>query len=95
MKRRHIVFVAYLLLLLYTFAPLLCVLTCATIARRYGCQVDEANAHPCIVLGRDIGGLLYDLGVMGWLMLVTIPTGAFALLIFTLVLVANKLRQYV
>ena len=60
-----------------------------------GCQVDEANAHPCMVLGHDIGGLLYDLGVMGWLMLVTIPTGAFALLIFTLVLVANKLRQYV
>ena len=95
MKRRHIIFLIYLVLLLYTFAPVLCVLACASIASHYGCQVDEANVHPCIVHGRDIGGLLYDLGVSGWFMLVTIPTGALALLIFTLTLIASKLRQYI
>jgi hypothetical protein len=34
--------------------------------------------HPCIINGHDYGELMYSLGVMGWLMLVSIPGGLFA-----------------
>jgi hypothetical protein len=39
--------------------------------------VDEGSVHPCVINGKDYGQLLYTLGVMGWLMLVTLPAGAF------------------
>jgi hypothetical protein len=54
------------------------VLIAVAIADLAGCPVDEGNVHPCVVLGRDIGSLLYDLFVTGWFFLLTIPTGLIA-----------------
>ncbi len=72
----------YLLALLvigaFAFAPIGSVILCAMIANTYGCKVDEGSVHPCIINGHDYGELLYSLGVMGWLMLVSIPGGLFA-----------------
>src|SRR3954449_13296772 len=69
----------YLLALLvigaFAFAPVGSVILCAVIAHTYGCKVDEGSVHPCIINGQDYGDLLYSLGVMGWLMLVSIPIG--------------------
>ena len=69
----------YLLALLvigaFAFAPIGSVMLCAAIANAYGCKVDEGSVHPCIINGHDYGELLYSLGVMGWLMLVSIPGG--------------------
>ena len=56
-------------------------MTCAWIANSHGCKVDEGSVHPCIINGKDYGQLLYTLGVLGWLMLVTIPGGLFAFVI--------------
>lgn len=53
--------------------PLLSVLLCAALAGALDCRVDEGSAHPCVVAGQDIGPLLYFLGMMGWLMLLTAP----------------------
>ena len=63
----------------FAFAPIGSVILCAAIANTYGCKVDEGSVHPCIINGHDYGELLYSLGVMGWLMLVSIPGGLFAL----------------
>ena len=60
------------------FAPVGSVMLCAAIANAYGCKVDEGSVHPCIINGHDYGHFLYSLGVMGWLMLVTLPAGLFA-----------------
>ncbi|MGN7124943.1 hypothetical protein [Methylorubrum thiocyanatum] len=38
-----------------------------------GCRADEASAHPCLVAGIDIGGLLYALLMMGWLVVLLLP----------------------
>lgn len=38
-----------------------------------GCRVDEGSAHPCLVAGIDIGGLLYALLMMGWLVILALP----------------------
>jgi hypothetical protein len=43
------------------------------LAHLTGCRVDEASAHPCLVAGIDIGGLLYTLLVMGWLVILLLP----------------------
>lgn len=38
-----------------------------------GCHVDESRRHPCVICGLDLGGLLYTLHVMGWLMIPMLP----------------------
>jgi hypothetical protein len=64
---------------LWIFLPMISVFVAAMIAKAWGCPLDEGSAHPCVVLGLDIGGLLYSMGVMGWLFLLTIPSGLIAL----------------
>ncbi|TFZ57492.1 hypothetical protein E4V01_14400 [Methylorubrum sp. Q1] len=43
------------------------------LAHLTGCRVDEGSAHPCLVAGIDIGGLLYTLLMMGWLVILALP----------------------
>jgi hypothetical protein len=69
----------------YMLAPVLSVLIAASVASLTGAALDEGNAHPCFVLGSDIGELLYAMFVFGWLGLITLPTGALAILIFSFV----------
>ncbi len=76
---------SFLAIGLYTIAPILSVLACATIAKVMGCQVHEGGGVPCKCLGVDIGPLLYLLGVMGWMALVTVPTGLIGMVIFGVV----------
>ena len=53
--------------------PLLSVVLASVVAELAGCTVNEAAATPCLVGGRDIGGVLVTMFVLGWLMLVTAP----------------------
>ena len=62
-----------IVLLLWTTFPILCMIGASTVASAGGCTVDEGAVHPCRVFGVDIGALLYTLGGMGWLGLVTLP----------------------
>lgn len=65
-----------MLWVLFTFGPLLGVLLAPAVATAHGCRLDESGAHPCVVAGRDVGGLLAVLFVLGQVMLVTLPVGA-------------------
>ncbi|MGU3668119.1 hypothetical protein ACLBX9_28355 [Methylobacterium sp. A49B] len=59
------------------------------------CRLDEGSAHPCVILGVDLGNLLYSFAVSGWLMLVTLPFMALTVLIWlarALFLVARRVR---
>src|SRR5437879_11161056 len=67
--------IALVLIVLFAFAPIGSVMTCAWIANSHGCKVDEGSVHHCIINGKDYGQLLYSLGVIGWLVLVTIDRG--------------------
>ena len=80
------------LIILVALAPIGSVVACGTLANAFGCKVDEGSVHPCIVNGKDYGHLLYTLGVMGWLMLVTLPGGAFAFMIWLVVLALHRSR---
>jgi hypothetical protein len=77
-------------ILAFAFAPIGSVMLCAWIANAYGCKVDEGSVHPCIIGGHDYGELLYDLGVMGWFMLVTIPAGVFAFIFWLIALILHR-----
>lgn len=65
----------FVLWFLFTFGPVLSVLLSSAVSGAAGCRVDEGSVHPCVIAGFDVGGLLYTLGVLGWLMLVTFPSG--------------------
>jgi hypothetical protein len=74
----------------FAFAPIGSVMFCATIATAYGCKVDEGSMHPCIINGQDYGQLLYTLGVLGWLMLVTLPAGLFAFVVWLIIIILHR-----
>lgn len=93
MKKRTAQVGCGLLIVLWMILPLLSVLTAYAIGNAFGCQVDEGSAHSCVVAGQDIGEMLYTMGVMGWFMFVTIPSGLVALVIFLIVLLVGWLRR--
>jgi hypothetical protein len=78
-------------ILLWTTWPVILVAIAGGIASANSCELNETVINSCIVDGREMGTTLYSMGVMGWFMLVTIPTGLLALLIFLLLLLSEWL----
>ena len=72
----------YAIILLWTFGPIILSGIGYGIAAAFGCELNEGDVHPCKVFGRDIGGALYTLGMMGWFGILTFPTGIPALIGF-------------
>jgi hypothetical protein len=63
-------------LLLACLAPLLSMAVAESVAQIYGCKLDLAGVHPCMVGGRDVGHALLTLGMMGYFLFVTLPAAA-------------------
>src|SRR5437763_4871106 len=82
--------VALVLIVLFAFAPIGSVILCSAIANAYGCKVDEGSVHPCVINGQDYGELLYSLGVLGWLMLASIPGGLLAFAGWLILLIVHR-----
>ncbi|HEV3410649.1 MAG TPA: hypothetical protein VG095_10160, partial [Chthoniobacterales bacterium] len=59
------------------------------VANAHGCRLDEGSPHPCVIGGKDYGETLYALGVLGWLMLITLPIGAVAGLLWVIALIVH------
>ena len=81
------------LIILFATAPLISVLIAGSIAEAHGCVLNEGGSHPCIINGTDWGDTLLTMFVLGWLMLFTLPAGAFAFLIWLLVLVVHLITR--
>lgn len=62
-------------ILFFAAAPLISALTAGAIAEAHGCTLHEGFVNPCIIDGTDYGETLYQFGVMGWFMLITVPAG--------------------
>ncbi len=73
-------------ILLWTIWPVILAAIAGAIASANGCELNETVINSCVVDGREMGETLYSMGVMGWFMLVTVPTGLLALLVFLLLL---------
>ena len=84
---------APILILFFAMLPLIAALSAGGVAHALGCLLDEGNVHPCPFLGMDLGELLYSLGVLGWLSLVTVPTGVGLLLIWLIAAIVLVVRR--
>jgi len=92
-------FLAVLGSILFAISPLISVLIAGAIAEWAGCKLNEAEAHRCVVCGKDIGRNLYQMYVLGWAALLTLPIGFVLFLVSvawlvadTATLVAQRLR---
>ena len=93
MTRPAKIAIGYGAILLWMFLPMIPVVIAAAISSYFRVQLDEGSAHPCIVFGRDIGGTLYAMGLMGWFGLLTFPTGFLALFVLTIAVVMDAIRR--
>src|SRR3954464_12424829 len=80
------------LILAFALAPIGSVAVAGFLANAHGCRLDEGSAHPCVIGGKDRGELLYTLGVLGWLMLITLPAGAVAFAVWLVVVLLHRGR---
>jgi len=83
-----------LLILLFTFAPMISVAYASSVAEANGCDLDEGSIHPCIVNGKDIGADLYSYAMLGWFMIATIPLGLGSLVLYVLVVATFYLVRW-
>jgi hypothetical protein len=70
--------------------PVAGVLLTAIVSAICGCSINDGSPTPCLVFGTDIGRILYTLGVMGWLSIVTLPTGGIAFLAYLAFLMIER-----
>jgi hypothetical protein len=91
--RLRSLFIGYAIVALFTCWPILSVIVAGTIASWNGCTLHEGFTNPCVVNGKDIGGTLYAMGVMGWFMIATIPLGAISGLLWTIIWIVLKRRS--
>jgi len=96
MRKRNLLFLLGLvLILLLAAAPILVAVGAGTYAANHGCVLHEGFVNPCIVDGKDVGQTLYQLGVLGWFAIATVPLGlgAAAILIVAWIVVAVTARK--
>ncbi len=74
----------------FTVWPIASVALASFIADANGCQLNEGSINACIVVGQDLGEMLYILGVLGGLMLVTLPLGLGALIVWLIILLIHR-----
>ena len=87
--RRYLLVLAAILVL--ALLPLASVLVSSAIADWNNCALDEGSAHSCLIGGSEWGGALYTMAVMGWLMLLSLPLGGGAVLVWFIMLIIHWL----
>ena len=79
--------------LLACLSPLLLMAVAEFIAQIYGCKLDLAGVHPCIVAGRDMGHALLTMGMMGYFLFITLLAAAAVVGVWIIVEVIAWLRR--
>ncbi|MFJ6321598.1 MULTISPECIES: hypothetical protein [unclassified Rhizobium] len=87
----RLVIFALLGIALFALSPILVTALASLVANAAGCELNEGQVHACIIVGRDYGDLLYQMGLFGWVMIFTIPVAEVALAIFGIALLAQFL----
>ena len=75
-------FVFPALLLLYTFGPLVSIVTSGAIAERYDCHL-EKKQQPCVIGRVNARETLSSMEVFGYLSVLTIPTGLIGMVTYS------------
>ena len=82
-----------LVIALVAATPVISMLVAVWVADANGCKLNEADAHRCLVAGLDIGGLLYDMFVLAWLALLTVPLGVLGLAGWLIAMITDRLAS--
>ncbi|NCU20845.1 hypothetical protein [Phaeovulum veldkampii] len=90
--RRH-AYLALLVLLLIGLGPIISLLIAGTIAEVNGCALDEGGRHPCLVLGVDLGEMLYLMAASFWFSFLTLPLAALATLSIVVMGLTDLIRR--
>ena len=85
----------YWAIILYSITPFAASTVAFSIANIAGAKLNEGGPNPCIVLGYDLGHMLYSMLGFGWLFLFTLPTGFILLIIFTIFLFIRKAKKQI
>jgi hypothetical protein len=97
MRARTILIITLILIVLFALAPFIIGVLGQTIAESIGCKVDLNRAIPCVVNGKDWGGLFYQMGFATWYFVLTIPIGGVLFVIWlvpaTIVFLASLRRR--
>ena len=92
-QRRRFPWPVYLIALIgivgLAVLPMISVIAASQIAEANGCVLHEGYVNSCMVGGKDWGEPLYQLLVLGWLSLATIPTGLLAVVALFLAFVIH------
>jgi len=86
---RYLVILA--IILVVGAGPIISVMISSAIANANGCNLNEGGVDTCMVAGMDLGGTLYELFVMGWLGLITVPLGLGGLLVWTVRVIIHRI----
>jgi hypothetical protein len=81
-----------ILIVLFGISPLLSALAAGSIGNALGCVVNEGGASRCIFGGHDIGDILADMFVLGWLMFLTLPMAGIAFLVWVVAVIVRRRR---
>ena len=73
--------------------PFASLLVSVVVAKLGNCALDEGSVHPCVIAGVDLGAALYDMFVLTWLGLLTLPLLAFSVLLWIIVEVIAKVHR--
>jgi len=71
-------------IILTAISPIFSAYIAGALANVFECRLETGIVQPCIVSGLDLGGILYSLGVLGWLNLANSPSGLLVLVIYAL-----------
>lgn len=61
--------------------PAIPTLLAALIADANNCVLHEGFKNPCVVLGLEMGDILYSMGAFAWLLFFSVPVGVLGLLV--------------
>ena len=79
--------------ILFALGPIIILLIGMTIAEINSCVVHEGYANSCIVLGIEMGDMLYATAVIPWFSFFTIPVGAVFFIIGLVWLIIKSARS--
>jgi hypothetical protein len=75
-------------------SPVIFMLTAGLVARLNGCTLNEGTVHPCMVLGSDVGSLLYAGTVSAWFALITLPIAGLLALVWIAIEIIAAVRRH-
>jgi hypothetical protein len=72
---------------LWPFAP---VMLAENIVSAHGCRLEGSSVQPCMINGKDEGVTLYNLSMMAWFILLTLPVGFCLAVGWSIVLLVHR-----